>query len=210
MASITVKHLLDGISEILQDTDTDQTKRLWPESYLVDAYNIEIRNLAAKSPDACTVTEAVKMASGIRQTIPAKGIALISVLMNMGTDGATPGEALNRADLGVIPLYDRDWASADDDNVILNFMPDPGNPRAFYTYPPADGTSYVLEEYSVVPDQIVYDLGGDWELALVGVNEKYLGQLEEKIIARCYKKDSDIPGNLQRESGALQQAQQGG
>jgi hypothetical protein len=200
MANITVKHLLDGIREIVQDTADTEAAREWTDSYLVDAYNIEARVIASKLPDACTITEAVKLSANVKHSIPAKGIALIAVHRNMGATGLVHGEAINQADLGVIGLYDRDWASATAAALIINFMPDPADPKVFYTYPPADGTTYVMEQYSVVPKQIVYDVDGDWELELVDIAEKYLSQLEKRIIARCYKKDSDIPGNMEREN----------
>jgi hypothetical protein len=200
MANMTVKHLLDGIAEILQDTAAAEADKEWTESYLIDCYNIEARAIAAEFPNACTITEAVKLSAGVKHSIPAAGIALITILMNMGTTGLVHGEAVRKCDLAVIPLYNPNWAVATADDIILHFMPDPADPKAFYSYPPADGTSYVLEEYSVVPKQIVYDVDGDWELELVSIAEDYLLQLEKRIIARCYKKDSDIPGNMTREN----------
>lgn len=204
MANITIKHLLDGIAEILQDTDYEG----WTESYLVDCYNLEVRYIASKNPDACTKTEAVKLAASVKHSIPSDGNGLISVLMNMGTTGTVYGDAIRKGDIAVIGLYDKDWSHATASATILEFIPDPVDPAVFYTYPPADGTSYVLEEYSIVPDQIVYDKDGDWETAIVGIKERYLEKLEKRILARCYKTDTDIPGNLEREAVNKQEGQE--
>lgn len=206
MANITVKHLLDGVAEILQDTADDEDEREWPESYLVDCYNIEARKIASKFPDACTLTEAIQLAAGVKQSIPSGGIALIGVIMNMGDDGETHGTPVIKCSLGEMQIADRSWNTADSTEEILNFMPDVADPRSFYNYPPSDGTGYVLEEYSVVPDQITWDEAGDWETSAVAISEKYLGMLEKKIIERAYKKDSDIPGNMERENDTGQEA----
>lgn len=206
MATITVKKLLDDIALILQDNSTDEDERAWPASELVGYYNREVRALAAKSPDAVTRTESVKLASGFRQYIPSEGITLIAVLMNMGTDGNTPGTVVSMCNLAELQVSDQAWNQATAEEEILNAAADPGDDRSFYTYPPSDGSGQVLLEYAIVPTEVVWDDDDDWFNAVVEIQEKYIKQLENRILARCYKKDTDIPGNLARENDNQQEA----
>lgn len=199
MASITVKSFLDGIADTLQDTSETETDRAVTESDLVDAYNKEQKLLCAKYPDACSISEALQLASGIDQHIPAKGIAILAVHMNMGDDGETPGTPVVRCDLAAMQASDRAWNQATATEEILNFIPDPVDPKKFFCYPPSDGNGFVLQEYSVAPDAVIWDEDGDWETEIVQVNDQYLDKLERRILSRVYRRDTDLPGNITRE-----------
>ena len=132
MANITVKSIIDLVAGFLQDKAADEEDRQWPESDLVSYYNIAAMKIVAASPEANATTRAVKLASGSKQSIPAAGQELLDIIRNMGTDGETEGEAVTRADLELIRAFDRNWSVATPDDVILNFMPDPDDPRTFY------------------------------------------------------------------------------
>ena len=67
-----------------------------------------------------------------------------------------------------------------------------------------------MEEYSIVPENVVGDEDGDWETAVVSVQEKYVQALEKRIIARGYKRDTYIPGNIIIENENQQEGGQGG
>jgi hypothetical protein len=208
--AITIKKLLDRVADILQDTSTDEDDRAFPESDLIEYYNLEIRKIVADFPDANAITKAIKLNSGIEQYIPNNGIALLSIIMNMGIDGETYGSPVIKCDLSEMQAADRAWNQATAQEEIFNFMEDPADSRHFWVYPPSDGTGYVLEEYSAVPDTIIWDEDGNWETSVISIQEKYIHVLEKRIIARAYKRDTDIPGNIIRENDNQQEAQQGG
>jgi hypothetical protein len=210
MAILTVKSLVDRVADTLQDTSEDEDDRAFPESDLVSYYNAEIRKIISDYPDANPTITAIKMAAGISQYIPNDGIALLGVLMNMGDDGETMGTPVVPCGIVEMQASDREWNQATATEEILNFMPDPADPKHFWNYPPSDGNGYVQIEYSVLPDAIVWDEDGDWETAVVAVSEKYVQMLEKRILARAYKRDSDNPGNIARENDNQQEATQGG
>jgi hypothetical protein len=212
MATITVKRIIDRASDILQSTETDEDDRSFPESDLVEYCNTEVRDLVSKYPDAYAVTRNVLLAEGVEQYIPNDGIALLTVTMNMGTDGddPTPGTPVIKCELAEMQRADRSWNTATAQEEIYNFMPDPADPRHFWVYPPSDGTGYISEEFSAVPDTVVWDEDGDWETAVVPILEKYVQKLEKRIIARAYKRDTDIPGNIIRENDNQQEVMQDG
>ena len=194
MASVTVKHLLDLVVDVLQDEDYDE----WDEPRLIDWYNIVVRKVVAAAPQANAVVDAVKLAQGVRQFIPARGIAFIRGIRNMGTDGQTPGAAVIHSSLDVIQAFDLNWSSASAAAAIETVIPDPANPAAFFVSPPADGTSYLEIEFSQMPDPITYDDNGDWESELVGVSEGFVDVVLNGVLAKAYERDSDFPGNQQR------------
>jgi len=200
MANVTVKHILDIVAGILQDEATEEDDRHWTESELVDYYNLTTRRIVVLDPTTNAVIESVKLAEGSKHYIPSGGIAFVTLLKNMGLDGETPGEGINSCSLEAIQSFDRNWSNATAAQNILNVMPDRVNPAVFYTYPPSDGTGYVLEEYSKAPTEISWDEDGHWETALVGVADHAIDRLVNGILALAYKKDSDFPGSKERET----------
>lgn len=194
MADITIKHLLDQALELLQDVDTDQ----FEYSTLIDWYNFGQRLIVSYIPDANAVVDTMKLASGSKQSIPVRGLGLINVYRNMGTDGETPGAAVIRATIEAVKAFDLNWAMATATSPVSNFMQDAMDKTIFYTYPPSDGTGYIELEFGQVPPIAVYDAAGVWENLMVGVHEKYIDSLLNYVLHRCYDKDTDFPGNLER------------
>lgn len=199
MANLTVRTLLDMVEVILQDADNDN----WDLTELLRWYNLSCRQTVIFAPEANPIIEAVLLAAGVKQTIPASGLALINVIRNMGADGATPGAAIFPSTVKIIQAFDSSWATATAAAAIDNFMPE--TDRTFYTYPPSNGAGYVEMEYSKVPTAVIYDEAGAWETALVGVTDKYVKAVLEHILSLAFSKDTDFPGNLERAQMHLAQ-----
>ena len=194
MATITIAHLIDIALDQLQDEDRDVP--LWDYQDLINWYNLGTRQIVSIDPRANPITVAIKLASGIKQAIPGGGIALLDVIRNMGADGSTPGRAIVQTTLEALrrsyPSYSTETATA----TIYNWMPDVADRTIFRVYPPADGTSYAELEYGKVPTIVVYDAGGDWQSAYIGVKENYIDALMNYLLSRAFGKDTDIPGNI--------------
>ncbi len=199
MATITLKYLLDIIAAKLQDTASDEDDRHWSVSELVSYYNVSVLEIITLHKKARTITEAVKFASGSKQSIPAKSIAFVNLIRNMGTDGKTPGESITMTFMEAMAAFNRTWSEDTAQAVIYNVIPDPVDPRTYYIYPPSDGTTFGLLQTSKAPDKVVYDSNGNWESVLVAVTDEYVEALMDKIMEHAYQKDSDFPGNKQRE-----------
>ena len=200
MANITVKYLIGIVAEILQDESTDSTERGWTEETLVDYYNLTARRIVSLSPSANQITKAVKLASGTKQSIPSGGITFLNAIRNMGIDGETPGLAITPTLRSVITSFDLNWSTAVAVVAIYNIWPSTEDKRTFYNYPPSDGTGYIQIEYSAVPPIIVWEDGGDWEDALVGVTDEFINALIKGMLALTYNKDTDYPGNAERSA----------
>lgn len=192
MASVTVRHLLNLAEGILQDADNDS----WTLTDLINWYNLSARQTVILAPQANPIIESVKLVAGVRQVIPAKGLALIEIKRNMGADGATAGNAVFPSTTKIMQSFLQGWSAVTAAAAIVHFMPE--TDRIWYNYPPSDGTGWVEEEYSKVPDAVTYDEGGDWESALVGVTDKYVDACLNFILSRAFAKDTDFPGNAAR------------
>jgi len=194
MANITKKHILDVILDQVQDDDNN----LWSYEDLLNWENLGERTIVSLSPLANSKRESIKLASGVKQSIPAGGIAFIRVIRNMGTDGLTAGTGVTPVAMDALAAFYPSWATETATQEIINAMPDPHDRTIFYVYPPSDGTGYVEEEYSVVPAIVAYDEDGDWESAHIGITEGYVDPLMNYIFHRAYGKDTDISGNKER------------
>jgi hypothetical protein len=121
----------------------------------------------------------------------------------MGVDGITPGPGITKSDSRILTTFQRAWINATASAVIKNWAPE--SLSVFFVSPPSDGTTYVEIKVASVPDKVIYDSGGLWESALVGVGERYVGAIINWILYRAYQKDSDLPGNEARSKGYYQQ-----
>lgn len=194
MANISKKHILDIVKDQIQDDDNN----LWSYDDLLNWENLGERTIVGLDPKANGKIASILLASGVKQTIPAGGIAFIRVIRNMGTDGATAGAGVTAASIEAMTSFYPSWATATAAAAIVNYMPDPNDPTVFYVYPPSDGTGYVEEEFSQVPPVTIYDEDGDWESAHIGIKENYVDPLMNYIFHRAYGKDTDISGNKER------------
>jgi hypothetical protein len=116
----------------------------------------------------------------------------------MGVDGNTPGAGITKTDTRILTAYDRSWITATASATIKNWGPE--TLTVFFVSPPSDGTTYVEIKVAAVPTKVLYDAGGLWESALVGVAEKYVDAVFNLMLFRAYEKDGDYPGNDQRAS----------
>ena len=200
MANITFLYVVGIVAEILQDESDSSAERGWTEETLLDYVNLTQRRIVSLAPQANPITAIMKLASGTKQSIPSGGIALINVIRNIDTNGITPGMAITPSLKNIIAFYDLNWSIATPVQQIYNYMPSTADKTIFYNYPPSDGTGYVQLEFSQVPPIINYEEDGDWENALIGVKEQYIDALINGMLALAYKKDSDYPGNAERDA----------
>ena len=192
MANKTLRTLFDDIAALLQDEGFTN----WTETELVAWYNLSVRDVVVASPDANAVVESVKLVAGVKQSLPSGTMEFIRAVSNLGVDGLTRGEAITPSTIDLLAAWDRNWATATATVPIKHAMKEQGG--YWYCYPPSDGTGYVEIEVSRVPTQISWDEAGDWESALVGIDDKYLTRLMNQMMGYAYSKDTDFPGSEQR------------
>lgn len=195
MANVTMKYITDLASEQLQDPSFDDLS----ESQLVAWGNMGSAQIAAFVPSACTVIESVKLAAGPRQTIAASGMVFIRAIRNMGTDGNTPGQAIIMVDnIEILNAFNMSWPTETQVAVIKEVVKDPVVEGVFWTFPPADGSSYIEIERSDKPAPVIWDSAHAWETVKIGITNEYIGALLDYILYRAYSRDADYPGNIEK------------
>jgi len=68
----------------------DESNDEYSEQNLLDLFHLAVKEIINLVPRAHTESKVWKMAPSSRQVIPADGVELVDVVMNMGTDGASP------------------------------------------------------------------------------------------------------------------------
>ncbi len=191
MATILASQLMDRAELILQDS----TNIRWGRTELLGWLNDGQRAICEVRIDAYTKTSVVTLASGTKQALPSDGHALISVLRNMGTDGATPGKAVRKVPQALLDAATPDWHSATSNAVTLHYAYDPMSPRQFFVYPPAPGNSEVEIVYAASPPDVAA------EGSAITLDDIYSNALVDYILYRAYSKDFELSGNDSRAAG---------
>lgn len=214
-----VKDLIWRVSVLLGDT-APQFQR-FTEGELVRWLIDGQVALAKYLPSACSRVDTFKLAVGTRQSIdtipaanclpgdgvaltaPVYGVQLIDIVRNMGTDGLTPGNAINKAVRDDLDNYDEGWHTrvlAGTPLNIQNYVYDERYPTTFYVTPGVAVGQLVWIEgvYAAVPKVIPNTGAPGTELYLVGgastqtitVADKFVDDLVNYVLARAQLKDS--------------------
>ncbi|MFI3270824.1 MAG: DUF6682 family protein [Pseudomonadota bacterium] len=165
------------VSTTLQDIEAGIASR-WPwdststtSLCLLDVLNASVRAIAAMRPDVTAKTEAVKLSSGMRQSIPDDAVLFLGLVRNMGQDGETDGTAIERVDKAFLLA----WADMSRTGVVVeNYAYDRMTDRSkYFVYPPvaANTDVYVEAMYTVEPVALTVStqevpLDGRYEQAL--------------------------------------------
>jgi len=189
-----VSELMDQARVLL--IDTTATYR-WAQAELLDYYNDAGSIIVSHKPQANATTSSTIMVSGVKQSLPTGGTALIRINRNMGTDGSTAGKAVTIISQDVIdrttPTWVTDTASATTDHYMYSTR----NPGIFYIYPQSDGTGYLELIYGKAPATVAI---GDIASTNVALSDDYLMIMLDYILFRAYSKDSDVPNAAARAS----------
>jgi len=194
MSTLTVGWLVDVVEKKALDEQNDD----FEQSELIGLYNLALRLIVSLVPRAYTITTAEKLAAGIIQSIPGNGLALVDIIMNMGTGGITPGVSIKEADLDAMNKLVPGWSSETAAVTIENFMRLKGMDASFYVSPPSDGTGYVQQVYSATPPTTTYDEAGVWQNDKIPLSDEFVPVLPDAMLFNAYDEDSDVPGTLPR------------
>lgn len=209
-APTKVKDILFAVSTQLQDVDP-QFER-YTQRELVTWLNEGQKAIAKYVPSSCSRVDAIKLAPGTKQSITkvlaanvkpgdgstAKdlyGIALSSLIRNMGANGETPGRAIRVLDRETLDSFTPDWHTQTGAHVE-GFVYDPRTPQVFYVTPgvKADATLWVEAQLIANPDEVLvsgsYGMDGA-DTTVVSIDEQNTDDLTNYILARAYAKDSE-------------------
>lgn len=181
MPTIVASEILGKAAILLQDADNTR----WPLTELLAWLNDGVREIASARPDQSSKYVNIALVPGTRQALPDDAIELLRVVRNTGASGAVPGKAIRIVAMDLLDLQLPDWHSGAPHATVKSYCYDPRNPRAFYVFPPADGTSKVEVLYTAPPARIatVADV--------IPIDDMFTNVLLDYVMFRAYSKDAE-------------------
>jgi hypothetical protein len=214
-APTLVRDVLYRVGVQLHDISPQFTR--WTQRELVAWLNEGQKAIAKYVPSSCSRVDAIKLATGTKQSItkiladnvkpgdgtaPADifGMALMSVVRNMGPDGLKPGQAIRLVDRESLDTNTPNW-HIETGTTVSGFVYDPRTPQVFYITPgvKAETNVWVEIQYMANPAEISatgsYGMDGT-NATTVTVDESNTDDLVNYILARSYAKDAESAANL--------------
>lgn len=217
MAVTLVKEVLWRASNMLNDYSPQFTR--WVETDLVGHLDDAQAAVSKYLPFSCSRVDAIKLATGTKQhldkilaasIIPGDGSAaadtwvgmIVSVNRNEGSDGLTPGRVIRLTDLVSMDASDPMWHTKSS-STISRYAFNPITPKVFWVYPgvPASTDVWVQVSYVALPKKIpntggLYAYSGG-NTTTISVDDKYVDDLVNYIVARAALKDAEEAGMAQ-------------
>lgn len=191
MGTITGQQIVDRARRILQDTTSGGTR--WLDAELLDWINDAQREIVLLKPNSFSSVENLTLAQGTKQTLPAEGLLLLTVVRNVG------GKAVRRVDRNILDSENPDWHSVTENNTVEHYIFDEDAPETFWVYPPQTATPGSVEViFSRAPSDL--SILGD----TITLNDIYMNVILDYILYRAYSKDTDYAGNSSRASNHYQ------
>jgi hypothetical protein len=223
-ANTYVKDLLFRVSNQLHDISPQFNR--WTQRELVSWLNDGQRAIAKYVPSSCSRVDAIKLKPGTKQsisTIPSasvipgdgstpvaiSGVALMSLVRNMGSNGSTIGRAIRLVDRETLDANSPDWHSETDTKVSA-YVFDPRVPDMFYVSPGASSTTNVWVEASYIadPTDVPYSGTYTWDgsdTTKISIDDTFVDDLTDYILSRAYGKDAENAANLALAGAYAQQ-----
>lgn len=163
----------------------DDTKVRWSEAELLQYLSDAQREAVLLDPSAFTKNQAVQLAPGTVQTLPADGLALVDLGGNMGANGATPGRSVSQVGRTDLEASRPDWRAMTANGAAQHFLYDDRDPTRFEVYPPQPNPGhYVQVVYAAEPPAITATTD---PVALASMYDTALYYL---VLARAFTKSS--------------------
>jgi len=173
--------VLARVSSTLQDLGVT---RRWPEADLLRWLSDGQREAVRLKPAANPVTEALQLAPGTLQKLPADGVSVIAVVRAMGINGETPGPAPRQVARAVMdaarPSWHTDTASLEPDEWLY----DDQSPAQFWVHPGQPDPAGLAEViYAAVPDEIAATADA------ITLSDMYLPALVDYVLYRALSQE---------------------
>ena len=187
MGTITGQQIVDRARRILQDTTSGGTR--WLDAEMLDWINDAQREIVLLKPNSFSSVEDLALVAGTKQTLPAEGLLLLTVVRNVN------GKAVRRVDRNILDSENPDWHTATPGNTVEHYIFDEDAPDTFWVYPPQSGTPGDVE---VIFSKAPTDLAS--LVSVITLNDIYMNVILDYVLYRAYSKDTDYAGNVQRAS----------
>jgi hypothetical protein len=193
--------IVDRVRSQLIDTGADYR---WTDAELLTYMSDAQSAVVAAIPTAYTKTVTTTLVAGTRQTVPADGYMALTVIRNTAGRAVTP-----------VPreLFDQqypNWHVDDASETVKHFFVESNDPKAYYCYPPNNGSGSVTLVYSAVPPVLAATTD------TLSVDDIYATAIYDYTMYRAHQKDNDFAAGQAVAVGYLNAfaafvtAQQGG
>ena len=187
MATTKAVDLINRVSITLQDP----TYVRWTQSELLNYLNDAQRQVVLFRPDAKAVNAPFTCANSAKQTLPADGLRLISVLRN------TAGRAITKVDRSILDVQLPTWyETVVGSDGVKHYVYDALDPKNFYVFPKPAAAHPIDIIYAMAPVDIVVS-NYTTDTQVIGIDDIYANALMDYMMYRAYQKDSEF-ANLNR------------
>lgn len=179
--------LINRVSITLQDP----TFVRWTQGELLNYLNDAQRQIVLFRPDAKAVNAPFTCVNSAKQTLPADGLRLISVLRNTG------GRAITKVDRSILDVQLPTWyETAVGSDGVKHYVYDALDPKNFYVFPKPAAAYQIDIIYAMSPVDIVI-ANHTTDTQVIGIDDIYANALMDYMMYRAYQKDSEF-ANLNR------------
>lgn len=180
MATVTVQNLIDQARTILQDQDAIR----WSDSEFLGWIASAYREIVRHRPDANSVTANISTVADSRQTLPADGAHLISVVRNE----AGNKRAVRPIERHVLDSQNPDWHTVNgttSDQTAEYYVYEKDSPKVFYLYPAPQAGTNVSIQYARIPT--AHTATNE----VISLDDTYAGLIIDYLLYRAYSKDAN-------------------
>jgi hypothetical protein len=186
MATLTGQNIVDRAWIILQDTNGGNGVR-WPQAEVLMWLNDGQREVVINLPSAYVKTAIATLTAGTRQTLQGlgfnDGIQFIKYVRNFLADGLTPGRAVTVRPMLWLDEQRPTWHSDAAGETIHCFF-EVTDPKSFYVWPKASGTTKGEITYSAAPPELA-------NLAsVISIDDIYANALQYYVLFRAFSKNA--------------------
>jgi hypothetical protein len=228
MGTTLVREVFHRVSAQLLDLSPQFLR--WTQREMVDAANDGQRAIAKYIPSSSARVDAIRLTAGSKQSIeliqaanilpgdgstPAnvQGTFFQAAMRNMGANGTAPGNAIRVIDREILDTMTPNWHVPPATwTSVQGVIFDPRFPKVFYIYPALPAATNWWIEASMLADPVLiqhqtegfYAIGGS-ATQTISIDDKYVDDLVNYILARAFMKDAEWASNPQMASNYVSQ-----
>jgi len=187
-STVSALTIINNASRMLGDIDAVN----WTVSELLAWLNLSQVEMVNLSPRTNVKNVPVKLASGVKQSLPADGILLFDIPYNYKANGTFVSTTINHVPLLVLNKRLPNWTTVTSNQTVKHFSYNPSDPKVFYIYPAQPTlTAYVEMAYAATPAVIPNATAG----TTITVDDQYQNVLLNLMLSKALAKDGEYGNN---------------
>lgn len=160
--TIQVSDLLSDVRGDLMDSGAGR----WVDARMLQLVNSAQLMVVMARPDANAIYQAVQLIQGTKQALPTGGLRFLDAIRNMGSGGATAGNAVRVSERSAMDAAVPGWHAAASSTTVTDVFFDNRFPRSYWVYPQIPAAPQVWLEigFSKAPTKITDPAAGTLEI----------------------------------------------